>query len=89
MNPSKATAFTMRLFVAVGIAVMAIGLALSGREHGEDIIWLGMLILLCSPLLGILTTLVALVSEKDWLWAKIAIVLAVIISAEIAISILF
>lgn len=89
MNPSKATAFTMRLFVAVGVAVMAIGLVLSGKEHGEDIIWLGMLILLCSPLLGILTTLIALVSEKDWLWAKVAIVLAVIISAEVAISILF
>ncbi len=89
MNPSKATAFIMRLFVAVGVAVMAVGLILFETEHGEDIVWLGMLILLCSPLLGVLTTLIALVSEKDWLWVKVAIVLTVIISAEVIISILF
>jgi hypothetical protein len=88
MNPSKTTAFVLRLFVTMGIIVMAAGLILSEQEYGNTILWSGILILICAPFFGILTTLFSLISEKDWKWAKVAIVLIIIITADVVISIL-
>lgn len=46
MNPSKTTAFVLRLFVTVGIIVMAVGLILSEQEYGNTVLWSGILILI-------------------------------------------
>lgn len=84
MNDSRSTAFVLRLCVCIGIAVIVIGLL----TDSTDILWFGILALICAPFLGILTTFVSLISEKDWYWVKVAAVLIVVMAIGITISII-
>jgi uncharacterized membrane protein len=85
MNDRRLTSLTLKICVAVGIFVTAVGLLLSDTETGTDILWLGLLILICSPFVGVLVTFVALAVQKDpWVKAGAALIAIVVIGLLIA-----
>lgn len=87
MKMDKATSLALKCCLFTGVAVLVIGLVLSDTDYGGSVLWLGLLILIVSPFIGVLVTYYCLISEKDWIWAKIATVLVLIILVFLAISI--
>jgi len=87
MRMNDATSLALRCCLFSGIIILVIGLVLSGTDYGNDILWLGLLILIISPFVGILVTYSYLISEKDWIWVKVATVLVLIIVVFLAASI--
>ena len=75
MNLNKSTALTLRIGIAIGIALMAAGLAFSMSGHGDSVLYAGMLVLIVSPFAGVVVSLAALISAKDWYWAAVAAIL--------------
>ncbi len=78
---SKWTALTLRAGIVLGLALIVIGLAIS-----EDVLSLGLLVLIASPLAGVAVTTVCLLREKDRFWAGVALVLIVVVAAGILTS---
>jgi uncharacterized membrane protein len=85
---NKTTSFALRCCLFTGIVVLALGLILSEQDYGADILWVGLLILIASPFVGILTSYSCLIAEKDWKWTKVATVLTVLIVIFLVISLL-
>lgn len=78
---SKWTALTLRAGIVLGLALIVIGLAI-----GEDVLSLGLLVLIASPLAGVAVTTVCLLREKDRFWTGVALVLIVVVAAGILTS---
>ncbi len=88
MSIFKSTAYVLRLFVTAGILLMIIGLIFSKQRYGEELVWISILVLVCAPLAGIITTTSSFVSEKDWFWVKISLLLIAILTIGIIVSII-
>ncbi|MBR4503590.1 MAG: DUF1634 domain-containing protein [Candidatus Methanomethylophilaceae archaeon] len=78
MNLNKTTARTLRVGIIIGMALIAIGLILSALGYGNSMLSAGILILIISPLAGVIASFAALATEKDWFWASIAAILLAI-----------
>ena len=73
--------------MVVGIVIVSIGLILSAfnNEHTENVLWFGILVLIASPLFGLLISAVTLIVETDWKWVSVsAVLLAVIVAGIVA-----
>jgi Protein of unknown function (DUF1634). len=86
MNMPNATSNVLKISLIISLILMTAGLLL--QETTDVLLWLGLLVLICSPLLGIITTQIFLIKEKDWLWAKIAIILIVVIAIGLTVSLI-
>ena len=86
MNLNKTTALALRAGILLGMAVIAIGLAVEMTGGGDGILYWGILILIASPFVGVLASFAALVSEKDWKWAAVALVLIAITTTGVLLS---
>jgi len=82
------TAAALRYGIVAGIIVIAIGLMVSSfdTEYEDRILWFGILIMLATPLFGIVVSMISLAAEKDWKWVSVAAVLLSIIAAGILIA---
>lgn len=89
MKMHDATSLALKCCLFTGVAVLAVGLLLSGGDHGDEIMWAGILVLIASPFVGVLVTYVCLIAEKDWKWAKVATVLITLIVIFLAASLLW
>ena len=89
MNLYGSTAAVLRYGVVISILIITASLVLDAVEYEyyEDVMWLGILALILTPLFGILTSLVSLVIEKDWRWVTVTLVLVTIVSVGMIISI--
>lgn len=88
MTLEHSTAVTLKIGVLAGLALIIIGLCSMYAGLGDGILYAGMVVLVLSPFLGGVASLVCLVSEKDWYWAAVAGLLIVITSAGIISNIL-
>ena len=86
MKMIVATSLVLRYCLFVGIALVALGLILSDYDQGNEIMWAGLLVLIASPLAGVLTTYSSLIAGKDWKWVKVATVLTIIIVIVLILS---
>ena len=86
MKMNSATSFALRCCLFAGIFVLAGGLLLSETEYGTDILWIGILILIMSPFMGIVVAYSYLIIEKDWKWVKITTLLIVILVIFLIVS---
>jgi Protein of unknown function (DUF1634). len=85
VNVNNLTSTVLKISLIAGLIITTAGLLL--QDHfGDIILWVGLLIMICSPLIGILTTFMMLFKEKDWKWVKITLVLIVVIVAGLVIS---
>jgi hypothetical protein len=85
VNDRRLTSLTLKVCVAVGLSVTAVGLLISDTNEGWNIMWLGLLILICSPFVGVLATFVALAVEKDP-WVKVGAALIIIVLTGLLIT---
>ena len=88
MTLEHSTAMTLRVCVILGIALMAVGLAMSMAGMGDGVLYAGILVLIASPFVGVVVTFASLVRLKDWYWAGIAAVLLCITAAGAAFAML-
>lgn len=88
MMLNKATALTLRAGVVLGMILMVIGLAVSAMDGGDSVLYIGVLVLIASPLAGVVVTLLCLLREKDRFWAMIAGILLMITIAGVLISLI-
>ncbi len=86
MNMNISIAMTLRIGIILGLILISIGLLM---EEGNPFLYYGLLILISSPFLAIITALIGLVHEKDWFWAAIAGVVVLIVSCGAVVAIMF
>ncbi len=86
MKMTDSTSLAMKVSLIIGIIITAIGLVLSETDIGNRIMWAGLLILIISPLIGVLATYVSLMNEKDWFWVKVTTILIMAITIGLIIS---
>ena len=88
MRLNDATSLALRCCLYAGIAFITMGLILSEQEYGDLVMWIGILILIASPFIGILATYSHLIAEKDWMWVQVTTVLTAMILAFLTVSLL-
>ena len=88
MNPdlNKSTALMLRIGIVAGMVLMIAGLVLNLVGGGEWLLYLGILVLIASPFLGVIVSFVVLILERDWKWAGVAAMLFVVTAIGIVIS---
>lgn len=85
---NESTVKVIQTGTIIGIAILALGLLLSGTEYGEDVLIAGAVILVLTPLAGILTSLACLLKAGDMKWAMVAVVLIVTVAVGLVITLL-
>ena len=78
------TALAMRVSICIGLSALIIGIIVDW----QDVQYLGLGLVICSPLVGLFASLVSLLYERDWRWAAIAVVLVAIVVARAIASLL-
>lgn len=88
MNPdlNKSTALMLRIGIVAGMILLVAGLVLEAVDGSEWLLYIGILVLIVSPFLGVVVSFAVLIIEKDWKWAGIAAVLFVVTAIGIVIS---
>lgn len=86
MSLNRATSKALWWGAAVGILVIALGLALESVGMGERVLWTGILILIISPMLGVAVSMVSLIKEKDSKWAGVALLLIIMTAVATLVS---
>mgnify|MGYP000966051734 FL=1 len=56
---------------------------------GEAVLWLGILVLVVSPILGVAVSMLSLFRERDLKWAGVALLLIIMTAVATVISSLF
>jgi len=80
VNMNGYIAWTLRIGIAIGLVLIVIGELLTN----EQILYYGLLILICSPLFAVIVAFLCLLKEKDWFWASIAAtVVAIVVSGAV------
>ena len=85
---NEATSTVIRIGTMIGIAIMTVGLLLFGTDYGEKILLGGTIVLVFTPLAGIITSLACLLKEGDRKWAMVAVILIAVIAVGLAITML-
>jgi len=82
---NRSIAWTLRIGIVIGLCLIVAGVLL---EENNPILYWGLLILICSPLFGVIVAFIGLVSEKDWFWAAIAAIVVAIVVGGAAVAML-
>ena len=86
MNLNKSTALTLRIGIVAGMVLMSIGLMIGMTGGSNILLYLGVLVLILSPFIGVIVTFISLVIERDWRWVLVAAVLISITTVGILIN---
>ncbi|MGI6471758.1 MAG: hypothetical protein ACOX1N_01605 [Candidatus Methanomethylophilaceae archaeon] len=86
MDLYKATSKTLWGGAVLGIAITAIGLMVNMLGHGEGVLWAGLLILILSPIIGVMVSAVFLLLAKDYAWASVALILIAMTAVSIMLT---
>lgn len=89
MSLEHSTALTLRIGIVAGLVLTVIGLIVQYLGMGDGVIYAGILILIASPFLGVVTTTVCLFLEKDVYWGVIGIILLAITGSGILLNMFF
>ena len=85
MNVNTLTSAVLKIGLIAGLLITVAGLLLHD-QFGDTILWIGLLIMICSPFVGIFASFVMLIKEKDWKWVKIAMILIIVIVIGLVLS---
>lgn len=78
MELNRSTALMLRIGIYAGLIISVIGLAMSMTGGSDRVLYAGIFVLIVSPFLGVIVSLVSLIKEKDWRWAAVAAILLLI-----------
>ncbi|MCQ2069959.1 MAG: DUF1634 domain-containing protein [archaeon] len=88
MSLNDETSWILRAGTTVGLVLLTIGLLTSTLDIGNTILYAGTLVLICTPMAGVLVSTKCLLVEKDRFWSKIALLLILVVAAGLAITVL-
>ncbi len=86
MNLYKATSKTLWTGAVLGVATIAAGLTVNILGYGETVLWLGLLILILSPIIGVIVSAAFLLRDKDYAWAMVALILIAMTAVSIVLT---
>ena len=86
MNMYDSTSKVLWGGAIIGILLTAAGLIATFLGYGETLLWVGLLILIISPMFGVVTTTLSLIAENDFRWAAVALFLIAISAISIVIT---
>lgn len=89
MNLYGSTSKALWWGAILGITVIALGLIVESMGFGDQVLWLGLLILIISPMIGVVVSMTCLVKNKNYSWAIVALLLVVMTMISIAITAFF
>ncbi|HKM13529.1 MAG TPA: hypothetical protein VJY42_01190 [Candidatus Methanomethylophilaceae archaeon] len=89
MNLYGSTSKTLWWGAIIGITIIALGLIVESLGFGDLVLWLGLLILIISPMLGVVVSMTCLIKDKNYRWAAVALLLIVMTIVSIAITAFF
>jgi len=72
------TSMTLRYSVYISMAVVLVGLILFLMDAGDTVLKTGLLLVIISPLIGVVVTTISLYIEKDLKWMYVALILIAI-----------
>ena len=78
MNTEHNTSLTLKYSVFVSVFIVIVGLILYMADMGDKVLWAGLLMVIVSPLLGVVVTTISLWMEKDLKWMYVALLLIAI-----------
>ena len=78
MKLETRTSLTLKYSIYVGVLIMVAGLIINAICDDDRILWTGLLILIVSPLMGVVVSTVTLIQEKDRYWVTVALILVAI-----------
>lgn len=84
---NRTTALTLRVGIVIGMVLMLGGLCWYIADGTDALIYIGLLVMIVSPFLGVVASFAVLILERDWRWAAVAAVLFVVTAIGIVISI--
>lgn len=83
---NRSTALMLRIGIVAGMVLMVAGLTLYMADGTETLLYVGLLVLIISPFLGVIVSFAVLLREGDRMWAAVAAVLVVVTAIGILIS---
>lgn len=83
---NRSTANMLRVGIVAGVILMIAGLALYMADGSDWLLYIGVLVLIISPFLGVIVSFAVLVIDRDLRWAGVAAVLFVVTAIGILIS---
>ncbi len=83
---NRSTANMLRVGIVAGVVLMIAGLALYMADGSDWLLYIGVLVLIISPFLGVIVSFAVLVIDRDLRWAGVAAVLFVVTAIGILIS---
>lgn len=83
---NRSTANTLRVGIVAGVVLMIAGLALYMADGSDWLLYIGVLVLIISPFLGVIVSFAVLVIDRDMRWAGVAAVLFIVTAIGILIS---
>ena len=86
MSLNEETATVLKTGTRIGLAIIAVGLVLSIAGITELVLLAGIVVLIFTPVIGIGVSTKCLIQEKDTFWARIALILIVVIAAGMLFS---
>lgn len=89
MKTEIATSKVLKYSISASIATIAVGLVLFLFNVTDAVLYIGIVILVLSPLFGIVVTTVFLAKERDRKWLRVAIALIAVAAAGIVVSYFF
>jgi uncharacterized membrane protein len=86
VNLNDSTAKMLWYGGITGIALIVAGLIFAATGFGDSVLWVGVLVLIASPMAGVAVSMTILFLEKDYKWAAVAMLLIVLSAAGAAVS---
>lgn len=83
---NRSTANMLRVGIVAGVVLMIAGLALYMADGSDWLLYIGVLVLIISPFLGVIVSFAVLVIDRDMRWAGVAAVLFIVTAIGILIS---
>ena len=65
MNLYGSTSKTLWWGAVLGVSIIALGLILESMGFGEQVLWLGLLILIISPIFGVVASMICLFKDEN------------------------
>ena len=90
MELDRSTGLTLRYGVYLSMAIMVIGLVLMqiGADIGASILNAGIAVLVFTPFVSIMVSTLALYTERDWEWLRVALTVLAITACGIVVALL-
>ncbi len=88
MNLELTTSRTLKISICLSITLIILGEILNILNCGTAVLYIGIFLLIISPLIGVIVSTICLSLEKDWKWVYVALILIAISAFSFVLSLI-